>query len=258
MGELLVFAAIVAVVWIVVSKGNSKPQSVGSKQSTPAKGQSKRVEALRDIFQSETRDLGEDWRFEAPSDRQIRYLNELAENEDVSIPRSLTKGQASDAIGVFHEADEADVAQLKFFKVPSPGRLNQTEARVKLHELLSDPVKFDQWQNRPASSEQKEQIRFFGEKVPKGLSHPEAQEIIKKLVNSNEKLSDRWDDLRMAYEDAVDPDARESYDIKKFSWKQFCDVVGEMERAGKEVSEITSDEEEIYEALLQKYPALEK
>lgn len=258
MGEFLIFVAIVAVVWIVASKGKSKPQSTGSKRSAPAQRQSKRVEALRDIFRSETRDLGQDWRFEAASEKQIRYLSELAEDEDVSIPRSLTKGQAADAIGVFHEAEEAEVAQLKFFKVPSPGRLNQTEARVKLHELLSDPDNLEQWQNRLASSEQKDQIRFFGGKVPRGLTHPDAQEIIMVLVSSNEEISNRWDDLRMAYDDAVDPDAREFYEIKKFSWKQFCDVVEEMESAGKELSEITSDEEKIYEALLQKNPALEK
>lgn len=258
MGELLIFIAIIAVVWIVASKGKSKPQSAGSKRSAPAQRQSKRVEALRDIFRSETVDLGQDWRFDEASEKQIRFLTELAEDEDVSIPRSLTKGQASDAIGVFHEPDEAEVEQLKFFKVPGPGRLNQTEARLKLHELLSDPANLERWQNRPASSEQKDQIRFLGGKVAKGLSHPDAQEMLKELVKSNEELAERWDDLRMAYDDAVDPDTRELYDIKKFSWKQFCDVVEEMERAGRELSEITSDEEKIYEALLQKNPALEK
>lgn len=258
MGELLFFVAIVVVVWIFASRVKYKPQSAGTRRSAPAQRKSKRVKALSDVFRSETLDLGQEWRFEAASDKQLRYLTELAEDEDLSIPRSLTKGQASDAIGVFHEADEEEIAQLKFLKVPSPGRLNQTEARVKLYELLSDPANLEQWQNRPASSEQKDQIRFLGGKVPKGLSHPDAQEVVKKLVNSNEALSDRWDDLRMAYDDTVDPDSRDLYDIKKFSWKQFCDVVEQMESAGKELSEITSDEEKIYEALLQKNPALEK
>lgn len=258
MSELIILLAIIAVVWFFASKGKSKPQSTGSRRSLPEQRKSKRSEALREIFLSETVDLGQDWRFEEASEKQIIYLNELAENEGLSVPKSLTKGQASDAIGFFHEAEDAEIEQLKFFKVPSPGRLNQTEARVKLHDLLSDPANLERWQNRLASSEQKDKIRFFGGKVPKGLTHSDAYEIIKELVSSNEDLSDRWDDLRMAYDDAVDPDSREVYDIKKFSWKQFCDVVQQLESEGKELSDITSDEEKIYEALLQKNPALEK
>lgn len=258
MGNLLIVIAIVAVVWIVASKGKSQPRPTGSKRSASAQRHSKRVAVLYGIFRSETLDLGQEWRFENASEKQIRYLTDLAEDEHVSIPKSLTKGQASDDIGVFHEPEETEVAQLKFFKVPNPRGLSETEARVKLHELLSDPANLEQWQNRPASSEQKDQIRFFGGRVPGALTHTDAQEIIEKLVKSNEKLAERWDDLRMAYEDAVDPYSRELYNIKKFSWKQFCDVVELMERSGKELSEITSDEEKIFEALRQKNPALER
>jgi hypothetical protein len=220
--------------------------------------QSKHVTALLELFRSKTLDLGHEWRLETASDKQIKYLTKLVSGENVSIPNSLTKGQASDAIGLFNRPEEIEISQLKFFKIPTPGKLNQTEARVTLHKIFANPENIEKWNNRPASTQQKDQIRFFKGKVPKALSHPDAEKVIEELVEADEDRLDRWDDLRFAYEDYVDPDSRELYDIKKFSWKQFCNVVEQLELAGLHLPQIFSDEDKIYEALLQKYPALEK
>ena len=48
------------------------------------------------------------------------------------------------------------------------------------------------------------------------------------------------------------------FDIKKFSWKQFCEIIDELERSGKISEDISSDEELVYKSLLEKFPQLNK
>jgi hypothetical protein len=52
---------------------------------------------------------------------------------------------------------------------------------------------------------------------------------------------------------------RKPYSIRKFSLKQFCDDLDDVESAGQDVSQILQDEDEdvFYKALVKKYPKLE-
>lgn len=147
----------------------------------------------------------------------------------------------------------------QFFKVPNYKNLCQTDARVTLHKIFSDPENVEKWTNRPATSVQKDQIRFFGDTVPRRLKYTDAEKIIDELVEADEDRLDQWDDLLQAYEDLVDPELRKPYSIRKFSLKQFCDVLGDVESAGQDVSQILQDEDDdvFYKELVKKYPKLE-
>ena len=86
------------------------------------------------------------------------------------------------------------------------------------------------------------------------------KKIIKELGEADEDRLDQWDDLRSAYERFVDPEVLDGYDIKKFSWKQFYDVIADMESAGQSYSQIMLelDDDALHDALINKYPKLEK
>lgn len=258
METLVVAIIVIAVVWIVMSRRSSSVTLETERKTSPANSQPTYTSRMLEIFNSDTEELGQASRSEPATEKQIAYLSEIVSEGDISPPSSLTKGQASDAIGLFHEPEEEELAKLRFFKVPNAKKLNQTEARRAVYELFSNPEHAEKWENRPASTEQKDQIRFFGEKIAKGLKHIEASKIIDNLAQSNEALLERWDELRSAYEDAVDAENRELYDITRFSWAQFRGIVEQMESEGQQLSDIVLDEEKIYEILLKKHSALEK
>jgi hypothetical protein len=269
MEMLFMLFVIIVVIWgLKVRFGSNSPSTISVSASAPRQ-QSQRAKPsptsqeqtysakLERILEIETKDLGLKWRMEPASDKQINRLNEIVSESDIQIPKNPTKGQASDVIGLFFDIEEETQAVLKFFKVKGISKLNQTEARYAVFELLKSAENSEKWKNRPASTEQKDQIRFFGGKVPKGITLNDAAKIVDQLAVSNETLLDRWDELRGSYEEMIDRDNRECYEIKRFSWKQFCDVAIEKEEsAGQSLSDILLDEEKLYEALLEKYPAL--
>src|SRR5687767_12600157 len=75
------------------------------------------------------------WYFDEVTERQA----ELLASKGINLPDGpVSKGQASDLIGLFFPVDEEDKAVLKFFKVPTKG-LNQTTARAEAVKLLADP-----------------------------------------------------------------------------------------------------------------------
>lgn len=222
------------------------------------------VAALLEIFGSETFDLsGElpfsgEWRSEPASNKQLKYLSKLTAGLEISVPKSLTGGQASDAIGLFVKPGEREITMLRFFKVPHPKKFTQTKARLTLHQIFYDPANVEKWANRPATTRQKDQIRFFGGKVKRGLKLTAAEKIIKELVEADEDRSEQWGVLVSTYESFVDPEIRDY--IKKFSLMQFYDVIADMESAGQSFSQIMRelDNYDLYDALIKKYPKLEK
>jgi hypothetical protein len=260
MKALLVVVVMVVIIWILISRRSPAATPKAEKPRKPSSSHSQPTFTSRiiEIFNNETEEFGQAWRIESATEKQIAYLSEILSEGDIPLPSSLTKGQASDAIGLFNEPGDEELEKLKFFKVQNSTKLNQTEARRAIYKLFDNPENVEKWENRPASAEQKDQIRFFGEKVPKGLKHIEATKLIDNLSESNIAQLERWDEMRSAYEDAVDADNRELYDIKKFSWTQFRETIEQMEAEGQQLADIVLDEEKIYEAILKKHPSLEK
>lgn len=114
------------------------------------------------------------WYFDEVTERQARLLT----SKDINLPEGpVSKGQASDLIGLFFPVEEEGKAVLRLFKVPTKG-LNQTTARAEVAKLQADPEKADAWKRRPAEPIQKEFYRFFGIKVPAGLTHADAEDFM--------------------------------------------------------------------------------
>src|SRR5690606_29943643 len=81
------------------------------------------------------------WYFDSPTERQLNRLK----NAGALIPPNMTKGQASDLIGLSEEPDEDDVEILKFFKV-STRDMSQTRARAEVASLFSDSANRQRWE----------------------------------------------------------------------------------------------------------------
>lgn len=216
------------------------------------------TEKVLEIFQSPTRDTDVKWRTDLATERQIARLQEIMAEGGHRIPKGLTKGQASDAIGMFEEPEEEELEQLRFFKVPDVGSLSQTEARWALQSVFETPGNAEKWASRPATAAQKDQIKFFSGTVAKGLIAKDAAQQISDLEEANPELYDRWDNLRSAYDELVEREAREDFDIKKFTWAQFHSVVTSLEKEGLTPDSIATEDERVYEALIAAFPGLAK
>ena len=157
-----------------------------------------------------------------------------------------TKGKASDLIGLFSPIEEDDLEVLKFFKVQHKG-MNQTKGRYKAKELLSAPDNLSQWENRPATQEQKEFYRFFGIKVSTGLSIKDAEKTIKETrakVGQNEAIKlDEWDAYASIITDLSDKEMlKEDFEIKKPSLVLIRDAVESLVKDGRPLSDLDAYE----------------
>jgi hypothetical protein len=94
------------------------------------------------------------WYFHEVTERQSGFLTDKGINLSGG---QLSKGQASDVIGLFFPMDDDDKEFLKFFDVPTKG-LNQTTARAEVAKLQADPEKAAAWKRRPVEPIQKSSI----------------------------------------------------------------------------------------------------
>ena len=193
------------------------------------------------------------WFFDAATERQLNLLKE----KDLSLSGGqLSKGQASDVIGLFFPVEEADKEVLRFFKVPTKG-LNQTTARAEVAKLQADPEKAAAWARRPAESIQKEFYRFFGIKVPTGLTHAGAEDFIDKHQHTlaSQQL-DEWESYQTILDQLLDKDTRDCYDIKKPSVATIRAAVEALRQSGISLSELEGDLEIVTQKLIELQPEL--
>ena len=191
-----------------------------------------------------------EWYFEAATDRQLARL----ERQGVK-GVTLTKGQASDLIGMTEPPDEHEIAVLKFFGVPL-GQMNQTMARVKVLQLMEQEGNAERWNNRPATSEQKQDIRFLGGKVTKGLSATEAQRILSDLQEASPEKSDDLDNLKTIFDDFSDADFRETMGIKKPGRAAIQEAIDLLVAAGQSLEDLAINTDAIADKLLELHPEL--
>lgn len=117
------------------------------------------------------------WYFDQMTESQARRLEE----DGRRYSGQLTKGQASDLIGLGEQPDEEDREVLRFFKRPLRG-MNETRARHEIALLFQEEANRKAWADRPATTRQREFFRFFGMKPAAGLLKREAdQQIAERL-----------------------------------------------------------------------------
>lgn len=194
------------------------------------------------------------WFFDPVSERQLERLKK--DGTKVS-GGSLTKGTASDLIGLQEPIEENDADILKFFKVPLKGT-NQTIGRYEAKRLLSIPENATAWNSRPAEPMQKEYLKFFGLNAPKGLICVDATELItahKKETNGVEKKRlDTWANFESIVDDLSDRETREDYDIKKPSLAAIRAAVEALEAKGEDSGDLQC----VVDQLLEMKPELAK
>lgn len=204
------------------------------------------------------------WFFDPVTDRQLERLRD----EGLKLSGVLTKGKASDLIGLFEAPDEGDLEVLRFFKI-STARMNETRARHEVQELLADPNKAESWNNRPATQIQKEFYRFFGFKVPKGLTKQEADQFITEHLDSltwNEETEEeidsaqaqRWEIFEDLWDELCDAELRADYEIKKPSMAAFRTAIKELEADGVDLLDIEGDIDTVIDKLIELNPSLSR
>ena len=90
------------------------------------------------------------WRSEPPSSKQIEYLSNLGVYFGNDI--TLTKGKASEIIGLFNEPDDEDLEIIEFFDIDMNPK-NETEARRIVSKIFSDEEKRARWEHYQETGE---------------------------------------------------------------------------------------------------------
>jgi hypothetical protein len=121
------------------------------------------------------------------SDAQRRFMKKLG----LAYARDITKAQAIDLIGTALEPEKETVEILKFFRVSAKG-MHQTKARHRLAEIMADADSRRRWDERPAKADQLEQLAFYGEELPRGITHAAAERRINEIREDCSK-ADAWD-----------------------------------------------------------------
>lgn len=196
------------------------------------------------------------WYFDAMTDRQSSRLT--ADGQLFSA--KLTKGQASDLIGLKEPAEDDDLQVLKYFKCSTRG-MNKTRARHEVALLFQSVDNQKLWEMRPASLRQKEFFRFFKIKPQASITKIEAEKLINTTLMELQAISDirieHWSTYENILDEFDDPEFRDSYDLKKPSYSQIREAVDFLLTKNHKWSEL-EDVEIVVECLIEMRPDLVK
>lgn len=257
---------------VAKATGSSQPQQARSSNSDRKPDDAELEEArsvarnLRQRFVDDIRRVlarddelvfEQEWREDPVTDRQIQKIRKTLDEtgiEQIQLT-GLTKGKASDIIGLVENPSKEEEAILTFFKVDH-SEMSQTHARDAIRVLMKDKANVAAWDNRPATKDQKDAIAFMGAKAPKGLTHPQAEQMIRGLAKENEELYSEWLSLNDLWEDISDKDTRDDYGCKKMTYQQFRETIAAVKQSGTKAEGI--DVDQVFAKALELFPDLEK
>lgn len=235
------------------------PAADTARPAAPTLGSSTNfTELVKRILSRPTADLGAEWRMEPATDRQLAYLRDFSKEGDIPVPRQVTKGQASDCIGLFKDPTDEEVEMLTFFKLREPALPTQTHYRWALAPLLADPQRVEEWEARPANTRLKDEIRFLGGTVPQGTTQRDAVSLRDKLAEENPEQAAKLEDLSRGYEEAVDLETRVEERTSRFTWAQYRKAVNSLleDEEWEDVVDVLGDGL-VHDYLKELYPRLE-
>ncbi|NIB44839.1 hypothetical protein HBA55_34985 [Pseudomaricurvus alkylphenolicus] len=171
----------------------------------------------------------DDWYFDEPSESQLSRLSDMS----IRLRKGMTKGQASDLIGLGEVPGHESLEVLRFFDWPNDVH-SETERRMAMRLLFKEPENLSKWEGEcesrerkrldaPATQMQKEFYRFVGKGVPKGLRFGQAEEFaaVEARRLSESKLEE-WDAFVDIWDSLSDRDeAQDCYGVKKVSLPVF-------------------------------------
>lgn len=264
----LIVIVVIAFIWYFVSgKGKTQERrSVPTRSATSnasARHVEKELDWLRERWKlaDSHRQSGKDsifphWYFDESTDRQKSKLTELG----IKTGTDVTKGHASDLIGIHEAAGEHDLAVLKFFKRPAK-EMNQTRARHDIAKIFEDPENVRAWEERPPSQEQQEFFNFFGIKPEKGITAPQAEKLIRKheaeLLENEDPQLDEWEAYVEILDKLSDPDLRSDYDLKKPSQSLIQAALKKLKDAGRTYREVDDAIDLLIDKLIEMKPDLQ-
>lgn len=265
--EFIIGLLVVAFILYFLFSGSSKKPSTAKSASIPKEERilndnSSWMEERWALARKE-RDAGDIksvplWFFDEVTERQMQKIEEIGLKISGGRP---TKGEASDIIGLFEPVEDENIEILKFFKISLKG-MNQSKARYEVNKSLQYPEKLERWRNRPASVMQKEFYRFFGLKVPQGLTYKIATKDIneyrKKLDEEDEASMDEWDAFEDIYDEINDPDFREDYELKSINISLYRSAIDHLKNEGKTLKELSDDIDIVIDKIIEIKPEIQK
>lgn len=184
---LVASAALSPVVWKMHQRWQAikplKPEHVVwqiEPPSTMASCAQPHVDWLEQHWREQSLQVGRKW-FVRARDEQYEQLRTMG--WDMREGPAITVSQANDLLALNRSADEDDIALLNFFGVVEDYP-NALVVGVRAATFRLDANAMATWAARPATSAQKEGLRFFGLKVPKGIAANEAT----RLLDEQERL----------------------------------------------------------------------
>ena len=197
-----------------------------------------------------------DWYFDEITDRQRARL--IDDGFTLAL-NSLTKGQASDLIGLLEPPASEDAEVLKFFKAPSEVS-NKTRAPGEAERLLRDPAALVKWNSHPADSLQKETLRCYGVKIPNGLTVTEAQALIGATESTLKRTNQTLVLETQAYISIVmalcGPEACRTNGIKLPPLAAIRAAVAELRNEGQDIYDLAGNIYAVAEKLIEMRPEL--
>jgi hypothetical protein len=257
---MTIFLIIVALgIAYLVFRSVSKPTVVTNKNKATGQNDVRWLEERWKLAQehlaSGTSQMFPEWYFDEATDRQLEKIKEFG------LSSEITKGQASDLIGMHEPAEQESLEVLKFFKVPTRG-MKQTQARHEVALIFEDKEKVQAWKDRPPSAAQKEFFKFFGIKLAKGTTHEQTTALIKKheseMSDKNDPRLMEWNAFEQIIDELKDPDFRENYEIKKPSATLIKQAMGELQKDGNSYQEISDDIDMLINKLIELKPEIER
>lgn len=201
-----------------------------------------------------------EWYFDEATERQQTRLADIKQLGVFKTQGKLTKGQASDLIGLFEEPDDHELAVLKFFKIPTRG-VSQTKARIELTRLFSDRTNREAWERRPPTPMQKEFYHLFELPLPKSMTHDEMKADIDRWLSEMDgeeaqtfEALDTWDAYESIYTELNDTEFRRDMDLKRVSLKVYREYMLKKKAVGVRLSDL--DENDVADELLEERPEL--
>jgi len=202
------------------------------------------------------------WYYDDATERQQARLADIKQMGVFKMEGKLTKGQASDLIGLFEEPDDHELAVLKFFKIPTRS-VSQTKARIEVTRLFSDPANREAWDRRPPTAMQKEFYHLFELLLPKSMTHDEMKADIDRRLSEMDgeeavtfDASDTWDAYESIYTELNEPEFRRDMDLKKVSLKIYREFMLKKKVAGVRFSDL--DANDVADELVEDRPELSR
>ena len=182
---------------------------------------------LEQYWREQSGQIGRKWFIRARSEQhEALHAVGMGSLGDTTV---LTRSQANDLVALTRPAEEDDLELLAFFQIEEP----HPNALVVGHRAATyrlDSQAMAEWAARPATNIQKEGLRFFGLKAPKGIAANEAASLLDEkervLFTAGRHTEwNRWSQYAKAWKALHRRDVWERYELKKPSVGKLRDTL---------------------------------